>query len=188
MLSLMRTRIYDLFQSLLQVDKHLTAWMADNGILLLRLSLGIVYFWFGTLKFFSGLSPAEELAQRTIEQISFGLLSPKVSLYLLAFWECLIGLGLIFGVLLRPILILLWLQMVGAIMPLFLFPEVVFYQKPFVPTMEGQYIIKNLVLISAGIVIGATVRGGHIIPEPESDKAEYPGDKIPDFIANLEKE
>ncbi|MGH2626308.1 MAG: hypothetical protein ACRDHY_06605, partial [Anaerolineales bacterium] len=98
--------------------------------------------------------------------LSFGRISPAASLAALAAWECLIGIGLIFGLYLRGTLLLLWVQMLGTITPLFLFPEQVFLHAPYAPTLEGQYIIKNIVLISAGLVIGATVRGGKIIPQP----------------------
>jgi uncharacterized membrane protein YphA (DoxX/SURF4 family) len=148
-----------------QVDRRLTHWMARNGILLLRLSVGIVFLWFGFLKFFPGLSPAEGLASRTIVTLSFGLLSAKSAVLILAVWECLIGLGLISGFFLRGTLFLLWMQMAGTITPLFLFPNECFTMVPFAPTLEGQYIIKNIVLISAGIVIGATVRGGRLTAE-----------------------
>jgi len=148
-----------------QVDRRLTHWMARNGILLLRLSVGIVFLWFGFLKFFPGLSPAEGLAARTIVTLSFGLLSAKSAVLILAVWECLIGLGLISGFFLRGTLFLLWMQMAGTITPLFLFPNECFTMVPFAPTLEGQYIIKNIVLISAGIVIGATVRGGRLTAE-----------------------
>lgn len=148
-----------------QFDKKLTQWMAHNGILLLRLSVGIVFLWFGLLKFFPGLSPAEGLAARTIVILSFGLLSAKTAVLILAVWECLIGLGLISGIFLRGTLFLLWMQMAGTITPLFLFPEECFTVIPLAPTLEGQYIIKNIVLISAGIVIGATVRGGRLTAE-----------------------
>lgn len=144
-------------------DASLTGWMARNGILLLRISLGIVFFWFGFLKFFPGLSPAQTLAGSTIAELSFGRISPEAAVLLLAVWECLIGLGLLFGLFLRATLFLLWLQMLGTITPLFLFPEQCFVMVPFVPTLEGQYIIKNMVLISAGLVIGATVRGGRLV-------------------------
>lgn len=145
-----------------RLDVSLTGWMAKNGILLLRLSLGIVFFWFGFLKFFPGLSPAQTLAGDTISLLSFGLISPGTAVVLLAVWECLIGIGLLSGLFLRATLALLWLQMLGTITPLFLFPEICFASVPFVPTLEGQYIIKNLVLISGGLVIGATVRGGRL--------------------------
>ena len=89
-----------------RVDEQLTRWMARNGIPLLRISLGVVFFWFGVLKFFPGLSPAHDLAGRTIDRLSFGLIGPDVSLVILATWECVIGLGLIFGVYLRAVLLL----------------------------------------------------------------------------------
>ena len=83
-----------------------------------------------------------------------------------------IGLGLLFNKFLREILLLLFLQMIGTITPLFFFPAETFKTFPFVPTLEGQYIIKNLILISAGLAIGATVRGGKIIPEPINKKSK----------------
>jgi uncharacterized membrane protein YphA (DoxX/SURF4 family) len=153
------TKAYD------RLDASLAEWMASHGILLLRLSLGIVFFWFGFLKFFPGLSPAQTLAGDTIAALSFGLLTPQAAVFLLAVWECLIGLGLISGLFLRATLLLLWLQMLGTVTPLFLFPEVCFTSVPFVPTLEGQYILKNAVLVSAGLVIGATVRGGRLVAE-----------------------
>ncbi len=155
-------KIYTCFN---QIDFRLTNWMARYGIGILRVSLGIVFFWFGVLKFFPGLSPAQDLATNTIEILTFGLIAPQVSIILLAIWECLIGIGLIFNLFMRATLFLLWLQMLGTITPVFFLPEEVFTKIPYAPTLEGQYIIKNLVLISAGLVIGATVRGGRLIPE-----------------------
>ncbi len=150
-----------------RVDVRLTNWMARYGLVLLRVSLGVVFFWFGVLKFFPGLSPAQSLATRTIDLLTFGLIPPKASIVILATWECLIGLGLIFGVFMRATLLLLFLQMLGTVTPLFFFPRETFTQVPFAPTLEGQYIIKNVVLVSAGLVIGATVRGGAVVADPE---------------------
>ena len=155
----------ELFTSL---DIRLANWMARHGIVMLRVSLGIVFFWFGVLKFFPGLSPAQDLAIRTIQILTFGLISPNLAIILLAIWECLIGIGLIFNLFMRATLLLLWLQMLGTITPIFFFPHEVFTRIPYVPTLEGQYIIKNIVLISAGLVIGATVRGGKLVAELES--------------------
>lgn len=146
-------------------DAYATNWMAKHGLGLLRVSLGLVFLWFGALKLFPGLSPAQDLAGRTIEQLSLGLVPPSVSLPALAVWECLIGVGLLSGVAMRATLFLLWLQMAGTISPIFLFPHEVFTRVPIAPTLEGQYIIKNVVLISAGIVLGATVRGGRLVAE-----------------------
>lgn len=131
--------------------------MIRLGIPCLRISLGVVFFWFGVLKFFPNLSPAENLARQSIEVLTFGIIPSTLGLKILAAWECLIGLGLLMGKMLRLVIFLLVLQMVGAMSPVFLFPEKVFALVPWVPTLEGQYIIKNLVLISAAIVIGSTV-------------------------------
>jgi len=146
-----------------QLDKRITEWMAQYGPVLLRVSVGIVFLWFGFLKFFPGLSPAQELAGRTIEILSFGLVKPAISVPMLAGLETIIGLGMIFGIALRAVIFLLFFQMLGTLTPLFLFPSEVFTRVPYAPTLEGQYIIKNLVLISAALVIGATVRGGRMV-------------------------
>jgi uncharacterized membrane protein YphA (DoxX/SURF4 family) len=129
--------------------------MANYGLTILRLGLGIVFLWFGILKFFPGLSPAENLVRNTVYFID-----PDIFLPVLALWESLIGLGLIFGKYMRFTLLLLFLQMPGTILPVFILPDVVWTKFPFVLTLEGQYIIKNLVLIGAGLVLGGTVRGG----------------------------
>jgi len=144
-------------------DVAITNWMASKGIILLRISLGVIFFWFGMLKFFAGLSPAEALAIQTIDILTFGLIGPETVRFGLAFWEVLIGIGLIFNVLLRETLLLMFLQMLGTMTPIILLPDKVFNIFPYALTLEGQYIFKNLVVISAGIVIGATVRGGGIV-------------------------
>lgn len=150
-----------------RLDLRITRWMGRYGILLLRISMGIVFLWFGALKFFPGLSPAADLATRTIERLTFGLIAPEAALLILAVWESLIGLGLIFGVFMRFTLLLLFVQMLGTITPIFLFPQEVFSAVPYAPTLEGQYIFKNMVLISAGLVIGATLRRNRTVENRE---------------------
>jgi|SRR5687768_393217 len=152
-----------------RLDRRITEWMAAHGLTLLRFALGIVFFWFGVLKSFPGLSPAEMLAGRTIEALTLGTIPTAVALPILAVWEMAIGLGLFIGRWMRATLLLLFVQMLGTITPLFLFPAETFSTFPFVPTLEGQYIIKNVVLVSAAIVLGATVRGGELVPEPVED-------------------
>jgi uncharacterized membrane protein YphA (DoxX/SURF4 family) len=149
------------------IDSTLTAWMARYGVVLLRVSLGVVFVWFGVLKFFPSLSPAEDLAARTIETLTLGIVPPSLSLPVLAAWEVAIGLGLITGRFMRATLLLLAVQMLGTITPMFLFPAETWTVFPIAPTLEGQYIIKNLVLVSAAIVIGATVRGGDMVADPD---------------------
>ena len=151
-----------------QADDRITLFMRRNGILFLRISLGIIFFWFGFLKFFPGLSPADQIATETINKLTFGIIQPNVSIIILAIWEILIGIGLLSGKYLRITLLLLFTQMIGTMTPLILFPTETFTRFPYAPTLEGQYIIKNLVLISAGLVVGATIRGGQIIEETEN--------------------
>ena len=80
-----------------RVDQAITHWMARSGIGLLRVSLGVIFLWFGALKFFPGVSPAEALATDTIALMTGGLLEPEVSIVILALWECFIGIGLLTG-------------------------------------------------------------------------------------------
>lgn len=158
-------------QKLQQIDLAVTNWMADKGIFLLRISIGLIFLWFGVLKFFPGLSPAEGLAIDTIKLLTFNLVSSQIIIYGLAVWETLIGLGLVLNKFMRETLLLLYLQMLGTLSPIFLFPAEVFTHFPYALTLEGQYIFKNMVVISAGIVLGATVRGGRIVPEGDEKKA-----------------
>jgi len=156
------------------IDVRITATLARWGIPVLRVGLGVVFLWFGALKFFPGMSPAQDLAARTIEQLSLGMVQPAVALPVLAGWECLIGLGLISGRFLRATLLLLAVQMLGTLMPLLLFPGETFTTFPIAPTLEGQYIIKNVVLVAAAMVVGATVRGGQLQAEPSIRRAAGP--------------
>jgi uncharacterized membrane protein YphA (DoxX/SURF4 family) len=149
-----------------RLDRRITETLARLAVPILRIALGIVFLWFGVLKFFPNLSPAELLAARTIEVLTFGVVHPNVSLPVLAAWESVIGIGLILGKGLRAVLFLLAVQMLGTMTPLVLFPAETFTVFPIAPTLEGQYIIKNIVLIGAAMVVGATVRGGRIVPEP----------------------
>lgn len=141
-----------------KADPLITGWMHRNGLLLLRISVGIVFLWFGFLKFFPGLSPAQGLAIKTISTVTLELIPENIIINGLALWEVLIGIGLITGKFMRETLLLLFLQMPGTFLPVFLFPGEVFTQIPYAPTLEGQYIFKNLVLISSGIVLGGALK------------------------------
>lgn len=144
------------------LDGRIAAWMARHGVTLTRLALGLVFLWFGAIKFVPGWSPAADLAVRTIDRLTFGMVGPETSLLMLAVWESAIGLGLLTGKFLRATLLLLFVQMLGTLTPLVIFPSETFVAFPYAPTLEGQYIVKNLVLVTAGIVVGATVRGGQL--------------------------
>lgn len=141
-------------------DYEITKWMARYGLSTLRIGLGVIFLWFGALKYFPGLSPAEGLVRNTIYFVD-----PDLFIPVLATWEVLIGIGLIVGKWMRVTLLLLFLQMPGTALPIVLLPDVVWTSFPFGLTLEGQYIVKNLVLVSAGLVLGATVRGGGLTNE-----------------------
>jgi uncharacterized membrane protein YphA (DoxX/SURF4 family) len=158
-----------------RLDRQVTGALAASAVPVLRLSLGLVFLWFGVLKFFPGLSPAQDLAARTIGELTFGFVTPNVAVPVLAGWETLIGLGLLTGRYLRATLLLLALQMAGTLTPLLLFPGETFTAFPYAPTLEGQYIIKNVVLIAAAMVVGATVRGGQLLAEPSRETAAQAG-------------
>lgn len=153
-----------------KLDQNIVRWLARYSLPFLRMGMGIIFLWFGALKFFPGLSPATDLAVRTIDELTLGLMPEEFSLIFLATLETVIGLGFLAGRYMRLTLGLLVFQMAGTLTPLALFPAEAFMIFPYAPTLEGQYIIKNLVLIGAGLVIGSTVRGGQIIAEPQ----EYP--------------
>ncbi len=149
-----------------EIDRRVTRWLAEHGLTALRISVGLVFLWFGVLKFWPDLSPADQLATETIDRLSFGLIGADLARVLLAILETAIGIGLVTGKLMRFTLLLLVGQMMGTVTPLFLFPDVTWSQA-FVPTLEGQYILKNIVLVAAALTIGATVRGGGLVDDPE---------------------
>ncbi len=135
------------------LDIFITEFMSKWGLTLLRYSLGIIYIWFGALKPL-GLSPAQELVENTV----YWFENPKTFVPILGIWEVVIGITMIVKPLIRVSIFLLFIQMPGTFLPLVLFPEVCFTNFPFGLTLEGQYIVKNLIIISAALVVGSTVR------------------------------
>jgi uncharacterized membrane protein YkgB len=124
-----------------------------RGLITLRVSIGIIYVWFGALKFFPGVSPAEELAKETIHQLSLRLISPELSLLFLALWETIIGVLLISGLYSRVVIRIVLVHMICTFTPLFLLPGISFTSAPFALSLVGQYILKNIVIVSALFVI-----------------------------------
>lgn len=137
-----------------KTDQSLAKKMRALGVPALRISFGIIFFWFGILKPF-GLSAAEGLLKSTVAWLPFG--SPEHWLMIIGWWEVLIGICFLFKTTTRLAIALLFLQMFGTFMPLVVMPEVTFQNgNPLLPTLEGQYIIKNLMIISGALVIGGT--------------------------------
>ena len=136
-----------------ELDIFITKFMSKWGITFLRYSLGVIYIWFGILKPF-GLSPAQELVENTVYWFD----NPKTFVPILGWWEVVIGLTMCIKSLIRVSIFLLFIQMPGTFLPLILLPEVCFSNFPLGLTLEGQYIVKNLIIISAALVVGSTVR------------------------------
>ena len=134
---------------LTEIDRTIIGLLNRFSLPALQLSLGIIFIWFGALKPF-GNSPANEVITKTIYWFD-----PDIFIPILGIWEIAIGICLLVTPLIRIGLFLLALQMPGTFLPLILRPEICFVDVPFDLTLEGQYIIKNLVLIGAAIVVGS---------------------------------
>tara|TARA_B100000949_G_scaffold235572_2_gene259858 strand:+ start:11909 stop:12412 length:504 start_codon:yes stop_codon:yes gene_type:complete len=119
----------------------------------IAITIGLVYCWFGALKFVPNLSPAEDLAKNTIRQLTFGLIPDEVSIILLAFWEVGLGFLLVFGLFRSQAVILALVHMVCTFAPLLFFPNDVFGEDPLSLTLVGQYIMKNIIIIAALVAI-----------------------------------
>lgn len=115
---------------------------------LLLISLGIVYLWFGVLKFFPHLSPAEALAKNTIDKLTMGMMPVDIALVLLAIWETAIGIMLIFNIYRRFAIPFALLHIVLTFTPMIFFSDEIFSNGAFIPSLVGQYIIKNIIIIS----------------------------------------
>lgn len=121
---------------------------------LVRIPIFIIFFWFGFLKIVD-LSPAQELVQDTVYWMPF--LSAEMWTYVIGFWEVLIGVFFLFKRTTLIAMLLLLIQMSGTFLPLVILPEITFQDSnPFLPTLEGQYIIKNIIIITAALIIGRT--------------------------------
>jgi hypothetical protein len=149
----------------------------------LRLSAGFVYFYFGFLKFFPDLSPGELIAGQTLMRFSLHWLDAATALWWLAVIECLIGLSFLFNFGMKYVFFLFMAHQVSTFLPLFLFPEITFKFVPFAPTLEGQYIFKNLISLAAGwTVMWPVVKAGwrrqsgpKIVPMDAADRVTEVG-------------
>lgn len=135
------------------LDRGITRWMKRFGVPILQYSLAVVFIWFGLLKVV-GFSPATDLVAKTVYFVS-----PDWFVPLLGWWEVLIGICFLWRRLVRVGIALLVPQMLGTFLPLVLLPDVVYQQQnPFLLTLAGQYVVKNMLIIGAAIVVGAGVR------------------------------
>jgi uncharacterized membrane protein YkgB len=161
--SLGRRPMVTIASSLQTIERRIAGWTAAHTTTLTRAALGLIFLWFGLLKFCPGLCDVELMAQKTLVFMTFGLFSPAACIRFLAIWECAMGLTLLlapgrtrWGVwALRLCVVSLLLHLAGTFLPLALFPSETWKHLPLAPTLAGQYILKNLVLIASVISVGA---------------------------------
>jgi putative oxidoreductase len=150
-----------------RVDAALHRWLRAHSIIVLRVVLGVVILAFGVLKFFPDVSPAEELTIKTTDKLSFGLVPGHIAIVVIASLETIIGLLLITGRFLRVAIYLLFGQLIGILAPLALFTDRLFAGPHNAPTLEGQYVIKDLILVASGFVVASTLPG--LVPGSDPD-------------------
>ena len=137
---------------ILKIDPVIAVFMNRWSNRAIRISFGIIFIWFGILKPFN-LSSAESLLRATVVWLPFG--SPDFWVIAIGWWEVAIGVTFLFQKTTRIAIALLFLQMFGTFLPLFLLPEITFQNGNILtPSLEGQYIIKNVMIISAALVLG----------------------------------
>ena len=121
---------------------------------LVRIPLFVIFFWFGFLKIIN-LSPAQNLVIDTVYWMPF--FEAESWTIIIGYWEVLIAILFLFKRTTLVAMLLLLLQMTGTFLPLIILPEVTFQNSnPFLPTLEGQYIIKNIIIITAALIIGGS--------------------------------
>ncbi|MEO6685857.1 MAG: hypothetical protein ABIN24_07825 [Dyadobacter sp.] len=161
-------RTSNLFDRFDKLDTTINKWLVANSISILRFSMGLVFLGFGILKFFNGISPIQILATKTTTALTLGAFAGHNAMIFVATLECLIGACFLTGMLLRVGVWLLAFQMIGAMSPLLLYPSELFPGPVHAPTLEAQYIIKDIILIAAGMVIASTWTGARIVARSQS--------------------
>ncbi|NJO92828.1 MAG: DoxX family membrane protein [Chloroflexia bacterium] len=137
---------------IVKIDQQIAQWMRRWSSRAIRISFGIIFIWFGILKPFD-VSSAEGLLKATVVWLPFG--TPEFWLIVIGWWEVAIGVTFLFSRTTKIAIALLFLQMFGTFMPLVVLPEVTFqHGNILTPSLEGQYIIKNIMIISAALVLG----------------------------------
>lgn len=142
--------------------KALGGWLARHSVGILRFNLGLVFTAFGVLKFI-GMSPAESLAVRTLGALTLGIVAGDVALYLTAIVETVIGLTLVTAKFVKTGLVLLGAALVGIMSPLVLFFTEMFQGGG--PTLEAQYIVKDIVFVAGGMVVAAVALGARLVKD-----------------------
>ena len=168
-----------------RVDAAIHRFLVERSLLLLRWSVGLIFLYFGALKLFPMQSPAESLVVQTISMVTFDLVPARLATGLTGAVECALGLMLLTGRLRRITIYVLGLELIGILAPLVLFPARLFTGLA-VPTLEGQYVLKDLILAASALVLASTIRGGRLVTGPDATPTagdpEAPDDELDDAL------
>ncbi|PZS09262.1 MAG: DoxX family protein [Solirubrobacterales bacterium] len=166
-------------QFFLHIENHIHQWLVLHSITALRIAVGAIFLGFGVLKYFPGVSPAQSLTEATTHILFLGLVPGGVAIVAIATLECFIGICVLAGRWMRLAVWLLAFEFVGILAPLVLLPGRLFSGPHHAPTLEGQYVLKDIILVGAALVIAAgTFRGGHMVRD-ERPPGERPPGKHP---------
>lgn len=143
-----------------KAERRIAGWLATYSIPALRISLGLVILGFGALKYFPGASPAEGLARQATEQLTFGMVSGTAAVVATALLETLIGLVLLTNRFLRVGLLAMAGWLGGILSPLVLMPDQMLPGG--LPSLAGQYVLKDIILVAAAAVVAAHALGARL--------------------------
>ncbi len=167
------------YQRFVRLENVIHHQLVLHSISVLRMTVGAIFLGFGVLKYFPGVSPAQDLTEATTHILFFGLVPGSVAILVIATLECSIGVCMLAGRWMRLAIYLLAGEFLGILAPLALLPGRLFSGPHHAPTLEGQYVLKDVILVAAGLVIAAgTFRGGQLV---RSDPA-------PDLAAGVERD
>jgi putative oxidoreductase len=151
-----------------RIDAAIHQWLVLYSVAILRISLGSIFLGFGVLKLFPGISPAANLVEATTHILFLGLVPGPIALVGVGLLECTIGILLIAGRAMRAAIYMLAFQLVGILSPVVLLAPRLFSGPHNAPTLEGQYVLKDVVLVGAALVLAATLRGGRLTAGPDA--------------------
>ncbi len=152
------------YQRFLHLEDHIHHRLVLHGITALRIAVGAIFLGFGVLKYFPGVSPAQNLTEATTHILFVGLVPGGAAIVMIATLECFMGICLLWGRWMRVAIWLLAVEFVGILAPLVVLPGRLFAGPHHAPTLEGQYVLKDIILVAAGLVIAAgTFRGGRLV-------------------------
>jgi len=147
-----------------RIDTAAHRFLVRRSLLLLRWAVGVIFVFFGALKLVPGASPAEGLVMEAIEAMTFGLVPGRAGVAFTGAIEVALGVLLVTGRLRRLTIYVLGLELIGILAPLVVLPSRLF--DGVMPTLEGQYVLKDIILFAAGMVLAATIRGGRLVAGP----------------------